>query len=229
MNVKIMPQPDDETCGPTSLHAVYTYFNRQQSLSEVIANVKYLKDGGTLAVFLGLDALRNGMKATTYSYNLKLFDPSWSMLDNNGLIDKLQEQLKYKEGKKFAEATRAYIQFLDQGGVISFDNLTFDLLKKYFDRKIPVLAGLSATFLYNTRREYSLKNKSIYDDLRGEPMGHFVVLYDSDEDNLISVADPYAGNPISLANYYKVDVDRLINSIMLGIVTYDANLLIIHP
>jgi hypothetical protein len=55
------------------------------------------------------------------------------------------------------------------------------------------------------------------------------VLYDSDEDNLISVADPYAGNPISLANYYKVDVDRLINSIMLGIVTYDANLLIIHP
>jgi hypothetical protein len=41
------------------------------------------------------------------------------------------------------------------------------------------------------------------------------------------VADPYQDNPYSSDLYYHVPVGRLINAIMLGIVTYDANLLII--
>jgi hypothetical protein len=35
-------------------------------------------------------------------------------------------------------------------------------------------------------------------------------------------------NPLQ-SQYYSVSFDRLINSIMLGIVTYDANLLVIEP
>ena len=41
------------------------------------------------------------------------------------------------------------------------------------------------------------------------------------------IADPYQDNPYSKDLYYHVPVGRLINAIMLGIVTYDANLLII--
>ena len=49
---------------------------------------------------------------------------------------------------------------------------------------------------------------------------------DSDE---ISVADPYKENPFSGNNKYLVGSQRLINSILLGIVTYDANIIIIQP
>ena len=42
----------------------------------------------------------------------------------------------------------------------------------------------------------------------------------------VLVADPYQDNPYSSDLYYHVPVGRLINAIMLGIVTYDANLLI---
>ena len=41
------------------------------------------------------------------------------------------------------------------------------------------------------------------------------------------MADPYQDNPLGEDRYYQVPVGRLINSILLGIVTYDANLLII--
>jgi hypothetical protein len=36
-------------------------------------------------------------------------------------------------------------------------------------------------------------------------------------------------NPVAAGHRYHVRVDRLINAILLGIVTYDANLLVIQP
>ncbi|MEQ8812114.1 MAG: hypothetical protein RIE59_23805, partial [Imperialibacter sp.] len=70
---------------------------------------------------------------------------------------------------------------------------------------------------------------SVYDDLKGYPMGHFVVLTAIDENGIVSVSDPYQENPLSVENEYKVVVHRIINSILLGIVTYDDNLLILEP
>lgn len=42
------------------------------------------------------------------------------------------------------------------------------------------------------------------------------------------VADPLLANP-SRSNQYMVSIDRVMCAILLGIVTYDANLLIIEP
>jgi hypothetical protein len=226
----ILPQPDDTTCGPTSLHAVYRYFHFEIPLQKLITEIKWLQDGGTLAVYLGIDALNRGFNATIYSYNLKIFDPTWDNLTNEKLIFKLEEQLKYKKGLKFEEASMAYIQFLKLGGKLFFQDLTTDLLKSYFDKQVPILTGLSATYLYNCKREFTNAKKiSVFDDLKGYPMGHFVVLCGVDEQGMVSVADPYKENPISLDHYYHVNANRLINAIMLGIVTYDANMLIIEP
>ncbi|WP_017729857.1 C39 family peptidase [Nafulsella turpanensis] len=226
---KILPQPDDTTCGPTSLHAVYTFFRYTVNLDEVIGSVNYLEEGGTLAVFLGLDAISKGFEAKIYTYNLKMFDPSWKDLSKDELLQKLDAQLAYKKGKKFAMATQAYKQFLQQGGQILFENLDEDLLKSYLHNNIPILAGLSATYLYQSKREFTnSKNQSIFDDLKGEPMGHFVVLTRMEEDH-VWVADPYKENPISQNNYYKIEIKRLINAVHLGILTYDANILIVAP
>lgn len=229
IQLNILAQPDDITCGPTSLHAVYQYYQFPISLKQVIREVTVLEDGGTLGVLLGSHALKKGFKVKVITYNLKIFDPSWFGTSGPFLRKKLRAQLRYKKGKKFEEASKAYMDFLALGGEILFEDLTADLLQSYFQKDIPLLVGLSATYLYNCQREYTnYKNKSIFDDLRGFPMGHFVVLCGLDEDGFVSVADPYKDNPISEDHYYHVDIHRLINSILLGIVTYDANLLIIE-
>lgn len=227
--IKILPQPDDTTCGPTSLHAVYRFYNLEINLDEVIGSVRSLEEGGTLAVMLGIDALKRGFNATIYSYNLKVFDPSWQGLANEELIELLERQLIYKKGRKFEQATRAYQKFLALGGEIKFEDMNPGILTYYFNNEVPILTGLSATYLYNSKREYSnIENSTVYDDLKGEPTGHFVVLCGMNGNN-VYVADPYKGNPISGKNYYEVGITRLLNSILLGIVTYDANMLMILP
>jgi hypothetical protein len=44
----------------------------------------------------------------------------------------------------------------------------------------------------------------------------------------VRVEDPWHPNPVSKTVTYWVRMSRVINSILLGIVTYDANLLIIE-
>ncbi len=227
LQLDIHAQPNDETCGPTCLHAVYNYYDDNISLNEVIKQVKTLKTGGTLAVMLGDHALVRGYKATLYTYNLKMFDPTWFKGDVD-LKSKLLEQKEHKTSKKFQQATDAYLKFLDLGGEIKFKELNTSLIKGILHEGSPILTGLSATYLYNCAREIGETNQ--YDDVKGEPVGHFVVIDGYDPQKRVAyISDPLEKNPISSTQHYPVTVRRLVNAIMLGIVTYDANLLIIKP
>ena len=227
---EIHTQPNDTTCGPTSLQAVYNHYNDPIDLSKVINEVEYLEGGGTLGVFLGTHALKRGYKVTIYSYNLKIIDPSWLSGETSDIIRKMEAQLKYKRSVKLKEATYAYIEFLNQGGMLKQDDLNFTLLSNYLEKEIPIIVGLSATYLYRSKREYDVNGISVYDDIKGTPTGHFVVLYNFNKGrNEVLVADPYSGNPFTGYNNYSIDSQRVINSILLGIVTYDANLIIIQP
>jgi hypothetical protein len=227
LEVAMLPQPDDVTCGPTCLHAVYDFLDRTEPLPRLIERVNSLKDGGTLAVFLGSDALEKGLRARLYSYDFKVFDPSWGGLDNAALIKRLEAQLKHKKGKRFAQSSKAYIEFLRHGGQIAFDDLTPALLDELFDRRLPILTGLNATYLYGTKREYTdRQNHAHMDDLRGSAVGHFVVLCGR-RGELVRVADPFYDNPLGEGHFYDVEVHRLIRAILLGAITYDANLLVL--
>lgn len=228
LNFDIKAQPDDTTCGPTCLHALYQYYNDDIGLKQVIQEVKSLKSGGTLAVMLGNHALKRGYKAHIYTYNLTIFDPSWFTLSSYKMAHNLRKQMRYKfKSLRLKEASKAYIKFLEAGGKILQTELDETLIKKYLKQSIPVLTGLSATYLYGTPREIPSSNK--FDSIKGEPVGHFVIINGFDQlTNMVYLADPMNPNPLK-SQYYSVSFDRLINSIMLGIVTYDANLLIIEP
>ncbi|GAB3815179.1 hypothetical protein GCM10028895_09000 [Pontibacter rugosus] len=117
------------------------------------------------------------------------------------------------------------------GGELRCRDLNKNLLREYFDINVPLLTGLSATYLYQSAREFTNEEgNSVYDDVRGLPMGHFVVLCGFSEDQKsVVVADPYPDNPSFQNNYYEVKTTHLINSIMLGMATFDANLLAIQP
>ncbi len=221
----MLPQPNYTTCGPTCLHAVYRYWDYEVRLQDVINTVEPLPEGGTLAVRLAVHALRRGFRAEIFTYNLQIFDPTWfnSSVD---LAERLREQRRHKTSEKLALATENYLEFLSLGGSLRYENLDARLLRRFLRRGIPVLTGLSATYLYDCAREFNDE----YDDVRGTASGHFVVLSGyNPATREVSVADPLHDNPRFGSQYYRVGMARLTSSILLGILTYDANLLVITP
>ena len=236
IDIKINTQPNDETCGATCLHAIYNYYGLDISLDEVIAGLRKSLSGGTLATLVGRHALEHGFNVTVYTNNLFVVDPSW--FDKDGACDesfvaaKLKEQLKYKKDKSLESISHACLDYFKLGGKMRFQTLEPQLLDSFFQKNTPIITGLSATYLYKCKRDfYNKKGVATYDDVRGTACGHFVVLcgYGVEKKQVV-VADPYSDNPMSAHNnYYFVDIHRLINAIMLGVITSDGTLVIIEP
>lgn len=237
LDVRIQQQPDDSTCGPTCLHAVYDHFGDDVTLGEVIRTAPSLPGDdagrGTLAVMLGLHALRRGYDATLYTFNLQVFDPTWFREGQPADPDHVVERLLAQAGAKCTDpklraATPAYVEFLREGGEIRLRDLSSRLIVHFIRAGRPILTGLSATYLYRCAREFGPNDD--YDDIRGVPAGHFVVLHGYDpRTRMVTVADPLADNPAFAAHSYQVSMARLVPAIMLGVLTYDANLLVIEP
>jgi len=238
LSVTMLPQPDDETCGPTCLHSVYRYWGEDVDLGEVTASTHSLTlagvGRGTLAVMLGVHALTRGYSATLYTFNLHIFDPTWFESDGRAgsahLIGKLRAQADAKgaQDPRFRVATDSYLEFLELGGEIMYRDLTSRLISGFIRDGVPVLTGLSATYLYRCAREFGPNDD--YDDIRGDPSGHFVVLHGYDQKSRrATIADPLADNPGFEDQRYTVSMNRLVPAIMLGVLTYDSNLLIIQP
>ena len=227
LEFEMLAQPDDTTCGPTCLHAIYRYHGREVPLSQLIGEVPKLETGGTLGVLLAVDALRRGYKATIYSYNLQIFDPTWFKLPPDALIAKLEAQEKVRRSIKRKLAIWAYIEFIRLGGQVKFEPLSGAMIRKYLNHNYPILTGLSSTYLYEAMREFGPNDDD--DDLRGDPSGHFVVMCGYDRRTReVSIADPLQSNPHSPTRRYSIGVDRVLSSILLGVLTYDANLIIIQ-
>lgn len=228
-DLEVRQQPDDVTCGPTCLQALYAFHGEPHSLDEVIASVRSLTHGGTLGVLLGIDALERGYDATLYSYNLDVLDPSWFTESGRDLKAELARQLEVREGNKLRAAIQAYIDFLDAGGALRHEALTPELLADIVLEGSPPITGLSATYLYGCQREVFDGTSSRYDDVLGEPVGHFVVISGFDPaSGEFRISDPSQDNPLHGSGTYWVKPYRLIGAIFLGVTTYDGNLLIVR-
>lgn len=236
--LEIQSQPSDTACGPTCLAAVYDYWNQPVDLDRLIGKISELDSGGTLAVDLACDALRRGFAAEIVTYNLQLFDPTWfdsdgEMKSAEALIDKLTKQLDSKKGRvdfdmaRLRPATESYLQYIALGGRVRMQPLDELLLVSMMARQTPILCGLSATYLYQESRETPSGEP---DDEGGDPTGHFVVMHGFDPiKRTVLIADPLHPNPLAPTNKYVAPLSRVTSSILLGIVTYDANLLMIVP
>jgi len=227
LDFSISAQPNETTCGPTCLHAVYNYYEDTIPLDRVIEEVDALGEGGTLAVYLACHALRRGYSATIYTYNLHVFDPTWFAVRGVDIAEKLRAQADAKPDPKLRGAIAGYLEFIRLGGELRFRDLTAKLIREPLKQGLPIVTGLSATYLYRSVREIGATNTE--DDIRGTPVGHFVVLcgYDKSQREVV-VADPLATNPFSHTHFYSESIERVLGAILLGVVTYDANLLIIE-
>jgi hypothetical protein len=226
--VSILAQPDETTCGPTCLHAVFRYWDDDEPLATTIGRGERLEHGGTYAVFLACDALRKGYCATIYTYNLTMFDPTWFGEDID-IAERLARQRDAKANDlRLVHATNGYLEFVRLGGVLRFVDLTAELIHGILRRRLPIITGLSSTYLYRTAREFGAQGTP--DDVAGHPAGHFVVLagFNAERASFL-VFDPYEPTPYGSSHAYWISADRVIGSILLGIVTHDANLLVVHP
>ena len=226
--VLIQRQPDYTTCGPTSLHAVYSYFGDTISLPQVIDEVHKLEGGGTLSVHLAIHALRRGYQADTWTCNVMNWDPTWFQKETD-FVAKLKARLAAKglsEDPRYAPAVAAIEEYLSRGGGVHWGDLTPSMIGQVLERGAPILTGTNGTYLYQCARETAAGP----DDVAGDAFGHFIVVcgYNS-ESGMVSVADPLMDNPLHGTKYYQVTIHRLIGSIFLGAASDDSNFLVIRP
>jgi hypothetical protein len=232
LQVQRFLQPDDVTCGPTCLRKVYDYYGVELPVEEVMGEIDRNEDGGTLAVFLGASAMKRGFRARIFSYDLRVFDPTWARLPMKEVAAKIHERLPYLKHAKARRAGKAYLDFLRMGGEVGFEELTPQLLKRILNRDHPILAGLSATYLYRMPRERHdpRTHELVDDDVAGDPVGHFLVISGYEHwGRRFVVLDPSAHVPLTEDGRQVVDAQRLINAILLGDLTYDAVLLELWP
>jgi hypothetical protein len=228
LRIEEFAQPDDVTCGPTCLRKVYHYFGHDLPLDTVLGEIDRNEDGGTLAVFMGVAALRRGFQARIYSYDLRIFDPTWRELEPAALMEKVRLRIPHLSRTKAQRSAIAYLEFLERGGSLGFEELTPALLKGILNSGHPVLAGLSATHLYGFSRERHdpATHKLVDDDVAGDPTGHFVVIAGYEQrGRKFVVRDPSEHVPRTRDGRLVVEANRLINAILLGDLTYDAVLL----
>ena len=226
--VSTLPQPDETTCGPTCLHAVYRYWGEREPIGAVIDRMWRMQQGGTFAVYLGCDALRKGYAARIYTCNLLVFDPTWFSRPGLDIAERLIRQREIKPEPRLQQATAGYLEFLALGGRLRLANLSQHLIRGVLQRRFPIVTGLSSTYLYRSAREFGPDDTP--DDIRGYPSGHFVVIAGWDpKSRRVLVVDPYQPTPYGPSHEYWLGIDRVIAAILLGIVTHDANLLVIHP
>lgn len=224
--LSIRRQPNDQTCGPACLHAVYRHFGLDVSLEEVIAEIPMLAAGGTLAVLLGTHALKKGLEAELFTFDLRTFDPTWFQAGVD-LPSRLAARRSATGRPKLGMAIDAYLGFLAAGGKVRMEELTAELLRRPLKAGLPVLTGLSSTWLYREPRELPDGRP---DDVGGEPQGHFVVLSGYDpRRRQVFVTDPLHPNPLAVAHTYQLPLPRVVGAILLGVLTFDANLLVLRP
>ncbi len=225
LEVAVSPQPDDESCGITCLQAIYNYYGHHTELERLKEEVAHWQTGGTVSVNLARHALAAGFSAEIYTYNIRIFDPTWKNLAAQDLERKLKMRQRKIRSKRQKKVIGFYLDFLRRGGVLRFDDLDEDLLDKFFAEGKPVICGLSATYLYQNPRESAANEEN---DITGQPVGHFVVVSGWDRKaRSVAVADPLRKNPFSDTGAYLLPFVKFSNAVMLGILTYDENLLVI--
>jgi hypothetical protein len=226
--VRIRRQPDYTTCGPTSLHAIYSYFGDTISLEEVIQDVQKVPGGGTVGVHLANHALGRGYQADMWVCNVRHLDPTWFQTKTD-IAAKLEARAAAKgllDDPRYGPMVAGVRTFFARGGRAHWRDLTVGAIGDVLRGGHPILAGTNGTYLYQCARE----TESGPDDVKGEAFGHFVVVCGYQPgDQTVSIADPLKDNPMTGVQYYRATVARLIGAIFLGTGSDDGNLLVIRP
>ncbi|MCB9675370.1 MAG: C39 family peptidase [Alphaproteobacteria bacterium] len=224
-------QPDEVTCGPSSLLSVLRYLGVDGAgLDDVIAATPRNPDGGTLAPHLGRAAQAFGHRSRIRPLAVKVFDPTWWNLPQAEVRDRLRRRTHALPEGALRRVHEAWLAYLEQGGEVVLGELRTHHLTEALDRGTPLICGLSVTWLYQHPREMPDDNRP--DDIHGSPVGHFVVVTGyADGGDVFFVSDPWPHPPFEgdSTETYAVGRRRLHQAILLGDATHDAVVMEVFP
>src|SRR5262249_15933499 len=152
--------------------------------------------------------LRKGYQARIFTYNLTVFDPTWFGRPSVDIAAKLKRQMALKDDVGLHQASAGYLEFMRLGGRLRVASLSQHLVQVILRCGLPILTGLSSTYLYKAARELGDGKP---DDVVGMPAGHFVVIAGwNPASRRVLVVDPYEPNPYGSPHEYWISVDRVV-------------------
>lgn len=195
-------------CGPYALKQIFAYYGDDIDIKEIIKKTKARIDYGLwLSSIISLAKERN-YKINFHTNSLKALDFSWERLSSKKIVQKLKRRLKSK--KKQVVNYKGFIEYFSKGGKVDFRPITKELVKKYLDKKIPVLISVNSTYFYKRKRKY----KDKFDDIKGSEVGHFLVIAGYDK-NRFYVVDPNFTAPKNGKYWVKQDY-LIVSTLILG-------------
>lgn len=231
LEIPKVAQKFDDECGPACVAQVLKFFSIEPEIDEIIEACSNSYKTRDWDYKMGTYLLSKSLKVTINTFQSFIYDPSWFNLDKNKLLGKLQKELNflYSNSPRLKDPTytswhnanveiseiEAAIEFLEKGGVVTFLPISKELIQSYLNQMMPVICAFDAILLHGMKRGFRGKP----DDVSGVPQGHMAVISGYTEREFILV-DPSCW--YRAEESYKVDADRLINSILVR----DQNLII---
>ena len=153
LDVRRFVQPDDLSCGPTCLAQVYRYYGHdKRAVRTVIDETARNPDGGTLAVYLGVSALRNGFgAASTRTTCGSSIPPGGSSPAAIAQAGEAAPAPGRPARPKLQRSRAAYIEFLGPRRQGALPELTRELMVRILAAAVTPSSRVGATYLYRWR------------------------------------------------------------------------------
>lgn len=194
------------SCGPVSLYNIYEHFGIKTSLHQILNDLKIDDKKATYPAQLAVDIKKHGLSTILLTSSPRLVAPNWVNHENKEIIEKLSKWLKKHKNDKWSGNVKHLLTYLKHNGDILITDLTTKLIDEYLDQGYLVMPCLEDSWIWGQRK---IKGKAEFDDIAGEPRGHFVVVYGK-EDNEYLVSDPYPTGLQNREGIYRIDKDKLL-------------------
>ncbi|MBD3280341.1 hypothetical protein GF389_02360 [Candidatus Dojkabacteria bacterium] len=198
-------------CGPLCLVNIFENLGDKALVEDIMEDLGVTENEITYLPQLALYAHKNNLKIKYLQSNPREISPNWKGLESDKYLEtlkKFQEEMDkesiWKKNLKFL------IEYIEAGGEIEVDDLSREKISQYLAEGYVVLAAVEQTWLWGKRK---VKGKIEYDDLKGKPSGHFVVIYKEDGDDFL-VSDPYPTGLEGKEGLYRVSKDTMLVSIL---------------
>lgn len=193
-------------CGQYALKQILAFYGDDVDIKEITHKLGSRIDLGVWSSQILAFVKNRGYKVDFCTNSLRVLDLSWEKLSSKKIADKLRKRLKFKKEKMFDY--KAYIKYFSSGGSVNFEPITKETIKKYLDKKKPVLMCVNSTYFYHKKRRY----KGKFDDIKGNEVGHYIVVAGYDKKRFF-IVDP--GSKTIHKGKYWVDQDFLIVSTLI--------------
>jgi hypothetical protein len=178
LQLEPIQQDGPTSCTNACLRMIARYFGREIDAAEIDRALFKDSAGCSFNTDLARIAVRHGLRADCYGYNLYLNDPADAALPPAALLDELRARQASLADPWYAPMLGSIVEALAEGVRYKVRKPVFDTAAAYLRQRIPVVAVVSYPALH---------------DRRGNPFsGHDVVLTGYDARKVFFV-DPIDG------------------------------------